>query len=84
VLIVGRPVAGAQMHDWHEPMPVQQRDVVVTIRRGMPSQQMVVIAADFARSIVMADIVIVRLGERNVNEAQNQRPDSDSNCRAQK
>ncbi len=44
-----------------EPMPVKQRDVVVGTGVGMPSQEMVVIEADFSGRVVVTYVVIVSL-----------------------
>jgi hypothetical protein len=42
----------------------------------MPPQQVFVMRADLANSIMMADIMIVGLGERDPKQAENQDHDS--------
>ncbi len=56
----------------YKPVPVQQRDVFRPCRAGMPLQQMLVIGANFARTIVMANIVEIRPRQRSVNKTQRQ------------
>ena len=76
MLVVGALVMIAEFHDRHEPMPVQHGHVVVEVGRGMPAQKVIVIDADFAGRVMVADVVIVGLGQRHVNDAENQYPDS--------
>ncbi len=58
-----------------KPVPVQQRDVGIQFGCGMPPQQMIVMSTDLARTVVMANVVIVRLRQGHVNHAQNHDPD---------
>ena len=76
MLVVRTLVMIAELHDRHEPVPVQHGHVVVEVGRRVPAQQVIVITADFAGRVMVADVVIVGLGQRHVNDAENQYPDS--------
>ncbi len=76
LLVAGTLVTIAKLHDRHEPVPVQHRHVVVDVGRGVPAQQVIVIDADFTGLVVMADVVVIGLGQRHMNEAENQETDS--------
>jgi hypothetical protein len=54
------------------------QDCQIDILSGgrMPPQQMVVVRADLADPVVMADVVIIGLGERDAQEPENQDRDS--------
>ena len=81
MLVVGALVMIAEFHDRNEPVPVQHGHVVVEIGRRVPAQKVIVIDADFAGGVMVADVVIVGLGQRHVHEAENQNPDSQVGCR---
>jgi hypothetical protein len=77
MLIVGRsrirlvrPVEGGQ-----HPVPVQERDIGIQTGRGVPPEQMVVIDADLALGIVVTDVVEIRLGQWDVDQARDQQAD---------
>lgn len=72
VLVVGVLVVIAQLDDRHEPVPVQHGHVVIAVRRGMPAEKVVVIAADLAWGVVVADVVIIGLGQWHVHKSENQ------------
>ncbi len=57
-----------------EPVPVQQSQVGTRISRGVPPQKVVVVNADLSRSVVMANVVKIRLRQRHVNHAHNHDP----------
>ena len=80
LLIVRLAVMTAKLHDRHEPVPVQHGHVGVVIGRGMPAEQVIVVTADLAGCIMVADIMIVGLGQWHVNEAENQHSDSQGPC----
>ena len=80
MLVVGALVMIAELHERNEPVPVQQGHVVVEIGRGVPAQEMIVIDADFAGRVVVADVVIVGLRQRYVDDAENQDADSQGSC----
>ena len=65
----------ARLEHRQEPMPVQQSEVGTRIGRGVPPQKVVVMNANLSRSVVMANVVIIRLRQRHVNHAQNHDPD---------
>jgi hypothetical protein len=46
----------------------------------VPAQQVIVITADFAGRVMVADVVIVGLGQRHMYEAENQNSDSQVDC----
>ncbi len=56
-------------------MPVQQCHVVVGIGQGMPAQEVVVVRADLAGLVVVADVVVVGLRQRDMDRAEDQEPD---------
>ena len=58
-----------------KPVPVQQRDVVVDIRRRVPAQQVIMKRAELARRVMMPDIVEIGLRKRNMDHAGDQKPD---------
>jgi hypothetical protein len=68
-------LTGARLDERDKPVPVQHRHVVVGIGPGMPAQEMVVIGADLAGRVVVADIVIVGLRQRDVDRAEDQNSD---------
>jgi hypothetical protein len=75
-IIVSPLVRAAELDDRDEPVPVQHGDVSVVVRRGVPAEKVIVISADFAGRVVMADVVIVGLRQRHVKETENQNSDS--------
>jgi hypothetical protein len=81
VLIAGALVMIAEFHNRHEPVPVQHGHVVVTVGPRVPAQQVIVIDADFTGGIMMADVVIVGLGQRHVHQAENENSHSQVACR---
>ncbi len=80
MLVVGTLVMIAELHERDEPVPVQHGHVVVEIGRGVPAQEVIVIDADFTGGVMVADVVIVGLGQRHVNQAENQNADSQVDC----
>ena len=76
-----RWVMTANLHDRNEPVPVEQGHIIIGASRGMPAQQMIVIDADLAAIVMMANVVVVGLRQRHVNHAENQYADS-QNSRA--
>jgi hypothetical protein len=54
-------------------MPMQDRHVLGVCGVRMPTQQMVVVLAGFARGVVMADVVKIRDGQRRVAEREHER-----------
>ena len=58
-----------------EPVPVQQRHVGIGFGRRVPPQQVIVVIANLARTVVMANVVIVGLRQRHVNHTQHHDPD---------
>ena len=80
MLVVGALVMIAEFHDRNEPVPVQHGHVVVEVGRRVPAQKVIVIDADFAGRVMVADVVIVGLGQRHVHEAENQNSDSQVAC----
>jgi len=71
----------ARLDERHEPVPMQHGHVVVQIGRGVPAQEVIMVDADFAGRVMVADVVVVGLGQRDVNDAENQNADSqDSNA----
>ena len=58
-----------------EPVPVEHSHITGDAGTGMPSQEMVMMIADFANPILMANIVIIRLRQRSVNQAEDQSDD---------
>ncbi len=75
MLVIGTRLLGTRGDQGEEPVPVQQRDIVVGIGVRMPAQEMVVVEADLAGGVVVANIVIVSLGQRNSNCAEDQDAD---------
>jgi hypothetical protein len=80
MLVVGALMMIAEFHNRHEPVPVQHGHVVVKVGRRVPAQQVIVIDADFAGRVVVADVVVVGLRQRHVNQAENQNSDSQVDC----
>ena len=80
VLVIGALVMVTEFNDRDEPVPVQHGHVVVVVGRRVPAQKVIVITTDFARSIVVANVVVVGLGQRHMNEAENQESDSQVAC----
>lgn len=58
-----------------EPVPVQGRHVLGVPRSRMPAEQVVVVVADFAGRIVVANVVEVGLRQRSMDEAEDQEND---------
>jgi hypothetical protein len=61
MLATGIQRSRAGLDEGDEPVPVQQGHVVVKVGRGMPAQEVIVVEADLAGCVVMADIVIIGL-----------------------
>jgi hypothetical protein len=56
-----------------EPVPVQHRNILSSESLRMPAQQVVVISAHLARTIVMAYVVEISLRQRSVHQAEDQK-----------
>ena len=56
-------------------MPVEHGDITGDPRPGVPAEQMVVKLADFARRVVVADVVEVRLRQRGMHHAEGHEDD---------
>ena len=78
LVVVSTLMVIAELHDRNKPVPMKHGHVVVEVRRGMPAQKVIVITADFARQVMVANVVIIGLGQGHVNNAQNQNSDSQS------
>src|SRR5262249_26336115 len=76
MLVVGAWLRGTGLDERDEPVPVQQGHIVGRGGRGMPSQEMIVVGADLAGRVMVADIVIVGLRQWDVDRAENQHADS--------
>jgi len=76
LIVVGTSMWVAQFNERNEPVPVEQGDVVVVVGRGVPAQEVVMVGAELARGIVVADVVIIGLGKRYVDHTENQKADS--------
>ena len=76
MLIVWPVVMPAKFDDRHEPVPVQHGHIGVAIGPGVPSEQVIVISADLARGVMVADVVIIGLRQRHMHETENQHADS--------
>ena len=76
VLVVGGLVRVARLDKRNDPVPMQHGNVVVAIGRGVPAQKVIVVDADFAGRVMMADVVVVGLGQRYVDDTENQNTDS--------
>jgi hypothetical protein len=59
-----------------EPVPMEEGNVVVQVGRRVPAQEVIVIKADLIRCVVVADVVVVGLWQRNVHDTENQHADS--------
>jgi hypothetical protein len=75
VFVIGTGILSARGDEGEEPVPVQQRDVIVGTGLRMPAQEMIVVEADLSGRVVVADIVIVSLWQRDPDRAEDQ--DSD-------
>ncbi len=76
VLVVGPLMMVAQIRAGNHPVPVQHGHVVVKIGERVPAQEVIVVNTDLPRRVVMADIVIVGLRQRNMHGAENHDRDS--------
>ncbi len=61
-----------------EPVPVQHRNVVGDTRARVPAEQVVVVLAHLARTVVMSNVMKVGLRQRRVRETEDQDHDPDS------
>ena len=80
MVVVGALVMISRLDERKEPVPVKETEVGIEIGRGMPAQQVVVMKADFTSGIVMANVVVVGLRQRNVNDAEDHDPDEEVSC----
>jgi hypothetical protein len=78
LLIIRASGAAVRLDQRNDPVPMQHGHVIVVIGRGMPTEKMIVVDAYFIGRVMVANIVIVSLRQRHVNDAQNQNPDSKS------
>ena len=77
MVVIGSLMRIGRLEQRKEPVPVQQREVGTRVGRRMPSKQMVVMVADLTGPVVMANVVIVSLRQRDVNHAQNHDPNQE-------
>ena len=75
MVVIGLLMRIRRLEQRKEPVPVQRLRSAFEIGRRMPAQQMVVMDADLAGPVVMANVVIVGLRQRHVNHAENHDPD---------
>jgi hypothetical protein len=75
MVVIGSIVRIGRLEHREEPVPVQESHIRTFVRRRMPPQQVVVMRADFAGAVVVANVVIIRLRQRDVDHAQNNDPD---------
>jgi len=54
---------------------VQDGDVLFAPGKWVPAQQVIVVRTDLAGSIVVPNVVIIGLGKRNAEEAEDQHRD---------
>jgi hypothetical protein len=78
MLIVGASGKSVRLDERNNPVPMQHGHVIVVIGGGVPAEKMIVVDAYFVGRVMVADVVIIGLGQRHVNDAQNQKPDSQS------
>lgn len=57
------------------PVPVEHRHVLRNPRAGVPAEQMIVVLANLAGAVVVAQVVIVGLRQRSVHQAEDQQRD---------
>ena len=74
-VVIAAGLTSARLDERDEPVPVKERHVGVGIGPRMPAQEMVVVGADLTRRVVVADIVIVSLRQRDVDRAEDQEAD---------
>lgn len=77
------PVVAGAVQGRENPMPVQDGRISIVARGRMPPKQMVVVDADFARRVVMANVVEVGLRQGNVDQARDQQADPDASTNAE-
>jgi hypothetical protein len=56
-------------------MPVQNRHILRAAGLGMPAEQVIVMLANFARPVMVADVVVIRLRQGHVHKAEDQQRD---------
>ena len=71
------PVVAGAAQRREDPMPVQDGRIGIVTRGGMPPEQMVMVDADFARRVMMANVVEVGLRQGNMDQARDQQADPD-------
>jgi len=76
------PVVAGAVQGRENPVPVQDRRIGIVARGRMPPEQMVVVDADLARRVVMANVVEVGLRQGNVDQARDQQADPDASSNA--
>src|SRR5262249_31523730 len=76
LVVAGWSLWVAQLNGRNEPVPVQHGDVVVVVGRGVPAQEVIVEDANLAWGVVVANIVVIGLGKRHVEDADNQQTDT--------
>jgi hypothetical protein len=76
MFVVRRLVMITELNNRDEPVPVQHGHVVVGVGRRVPAQKVIVVDADLVGRVMVTDVVVVGLGQRHVNEAENQNSDS--------
>jgi hypothetical protein len=59
-----------------EPVPMKYRNTLSLSRRGVPAKEVIVEDADLAGSMLVANDVVIGLGEGNGKQSENQKTDS--------
>src|SRR5262245_50149542 len=67
MLVIAAGTTGAGVDEGNDPVPVQQGNVFVRAGRRMPAQEMIVVGAELAGRVVVADIVIIGLRQWDVD-----------------
>lgn len=73
-----RGVRIVEIAERRNPVPMQDRHVGRPARPRMPVQKVIVHRTGLARSVMMADVVIIGAGQRNARQAEDQKGDPQS------
>ncbi len=76
MLFVGNLVMITELDNRNEPVPVQDGHVVVQIGRWVPAQEVIVVDTNLVGGIMVANVVIVGLGQRHMHDTENHNTDS--------
>jgi hypothetical protein len=71
-LIGVRWVAPGVLRVGQEPVPVEDRHVRVLAGRRVPPEEVIVMGAELARGVMVADVVVIDLGKGNAEQAEGQ------------